>query len=237
MDALDCIRTRRSIRKYTPRAIAMDIVGHILDAGRMAPTAGNLQNYKVILVKSKAKRAAIADACIGQDWMKTAPVHMVLVAEPQRARQFYYERGEKVYSIMNIAAIAENMGLAAWALGLGTCLVGAFDELKLQEVLGTPDYVLPYLVLTVGYPDEKPEIPDRFKLWDMVFLEGWERRIANVGFSTREISPTVAAKVGEVVAEASEKANSFLDRIRDKTLDAHKRIRKRISDHRAKRKK
>jgi len=224
METLDCIRTRRSVRKYLDKAPPMDLVGQVLEAGRMAPTSGNLQNYKIILVKDKGLREAIAEACNEQYWMASAPVHLVVVAEPQRARQFYYERGEKFYSVQNCANVAMSMMLAAWDQGLGTCWVGAFDEEKLRGVLGIPDYVWPQAVITLGYPAEKPGIPDRFKLWDMVFLNGWEKRIANIHLVMREPSVVMEKKLKEGKEKVAAHAKRILKKVKKRTQEVAKKV-------------
>lgn len=228
MDVLDCIRTRRSVRKYKDKTVAMDLIGQVLEAGRMAPTAGNLQNYKIIMVKDKARRDSVADACHEQHWMNKAPVLLVVCSEPQRAKQFYYERGETVYSIQNCATITENMMIAAWGLGLGTCWVGSFDVDGMRDALVIPEYAEPQVVVTLGYADEKPETPDRYKLWDMVFVNKWEARIANLGFATREISPTVEKKFKEGKDKLKGHAERLLGRVRDKTLDLKKTVHKKV---------
>ena len=209
----------------------MDLIGQVLEAGRMSPTAGNLQNYKIILVRDKGKRRGISEACLDQHWMASAPVHLVVVSEPQRARQFYYERGEKLYSIQNCAAIAMCMELAAWSLGLATCWVGAFDPDKLASVIGCPDRVDPQVVLTMGYPDEKVPIPDRYKLWDMVFVEAWEKRIMNVPVSAmRELSPVLEARFKEGKKRLEAHAESLIGKIKDRTLDLKKKVGKKLRE-------
>jgi hypothetical protein len=69
------------------------------------------------------------------------------------------------------------MMLAAHALGLATCWIGAFDESKIQRPLGLPDNVRPQMILTLGYPDEKPKMPPRYPIDNLVFLE----RFGNIG--------------------------------------------------------
>jgi len=202
----------------------MDQIGRVLDAGRLAPTAGNLQNYKVILVRERAGIQKIAEAALQQYWIETAPVILAIVAEPQRARQFYGERGEKAYSIMNCATIAENMALTAHAIGLATCMVGAFDQDMMRAAVGAPDYVNVELILTLGYPDEKVPVPERYKLTDMVFLERWGARIANLDTSTRVWSTTVQKNLEKGKQLFRRGSKTLFQQIQDRTLDVHDKV-------------
>ena len=95
MDAFEAIVTRRSIRKYKDIPVEVEKIGMCIEAGRQAPTAGNLQPFKFIIVFEKNQRKAIAEACLQQYWMETAPVYIVVVGEPWKSKQFYGDRGEK----------------------------------------------------------------------------------------------------------------------------------------------
>src|SRR3989338_7750896 len=99
MDTIECIKTRRSIRKYTSEAVEWEKVTLCIEAAKSAPSAGNLQNWKFVVVKQDAKRQAIAEACLQQYWMSQAPVHIVVFALPDRAVRFYGVRGERMYTI------------------------------------------------------------------------------------------------------------------------------------------
>ena len=84
MEVFDAIRTRRSIRKFKDKQVPWDNIVTIMQAGKYAPSAGNLQNWKFIHVKSDEKRKAIVNACMQQEWMEVAPVYIVVVAEPKK---------------------------------------------------------------------------------------------------------------------------------------------------------
>ena len=176
MEVLECIKTRRSTRKFLDVPVEWDKVGTIVDAGRSAPTSGNLQNWKFIVVLDQDKRKEIAEACLKQFWMERAPVHIIVCAEPEKAKRFYGIRGERLYSIQNCAASVENMLLTAHSLGLGSCWVGAFDEDMLRRSLGIPDYARPQAVIPIGYPAEKVPTPMQYQLENLVFMEAWNRK-------------------------------------------------------------
>lgn len=173
METIECINTRRSIRKYKDKPVEWDKIVTVLNAGRMAPSAGNLQNWKFIVVREDDVRKKIAQACLEQSWMETAPVHIVVVAEPEKAKRYYGSRGEFLYSIQNCAAAIENMLLAAHDIGLGTCWIGAFNEDLIRRAVNLPEHVTPQAVITLGYADEKPIRPPKTRLEYVVWLEKW----------------------------------------------------------------
>lgn len=181
MDIFKCIHSRRSVRKFLDIPVEWEKVGVILDAGTAAPSSGNLQNWKFIVVQNEKKRQEIAEAALQQYWIASAPAIIVICAELRRARQFYGVRGERLYSIQNCAAVAENMLLAAHALGLSSCWVGAFDEGMVSRALSIPDDVdiRPQIILPIGYPDESPAKPQSVPLDNITYFEKWSAQ--NIG--------------------------------------------------------
>jgi nitroreductase len=177
MEVFDAIRGRRSIRKYKDKQVPWDNIVTIMQAGKYAPSAGNLQNWKFIVVKSDAKRMSITKACLQQDWMETSPVFIVVVAEPEKGERHYGTRGERLYTIQGCAAAIENMLLTAHSLGLGTCWIGAFDEDEIIRILNLPEEKTVQAVITIGYADEAPEAPPKYRIEHMMFFEKWWGRI------------------------------------------------------------
>ncbi len=177
MDVWDCIRTRRSIRKYKDKQVPWDNIVTIMHAGRFAPSAGNLQSFKFISVQDDSKRKAIAEACMQQYWMETAPIYIVMVGEPEKMERFYGIRGRRLYLIQSIAAAIQNMLLEAHSLGLGSCWIGAFDEDKIRMLLNLPEQVDVHAIITIGYPDENPDMPPKYKIEHMMFFEKWWGRL------------------------------------------------------------
>ena len=183
MDTLESIRTRRSIRKYKDQPVEWDKVVQILEAGKFAPNAGNLSNFKFIVVRNEASRRQLAQAALQQTWMGKAPVHIVISSEPEKSKRFYGVRGERLYTIQDCAAVAENMLLAAHSLGLGACWVGAFNEETVKRALGFPESFVLHMIITIGYADETPEMPPKYRIEHIVFLETWGRK-KNIPFSS-----------------------------------------------------
>lgn len=180
MDILDCIKTRKSIRAFKDKQVEFEKIANTIEAANFAPSAGNLQDWKIILVTEDKLRRAVSDACEQQVWMDSAPVHLVICSEPVRMQRLYGKRGEEIYSIQNAAAAAQNALLAAHAQGLGACWVGAFNELLLKEALNIDESVIPRAVIVIGYPAEKPEQQKKLTVLDVTFIEKWGNKIRDL---------------------------------------------------------
>jgi len=176
MDVFEAIITRRSVRKYLPKPVEWDKIVTIIEAGKFAPTAGNIQNFKFVVTKDEDTRKQFAEACLQQVWMTEAPVHITVFSEPERLKRFYGVRGERLYDIQGCAASIQNMLLAAHSLGLGACWVGAFDENQIRYIHNLPESIAVHGIVTVGYAAEKPSMPTKYRLEHVIFLEKWGGR-------------------------------------------------------------
>ena len=205
MDVFECAMTRRSIRKYKSIPIEWDKIGKILEAAHNTPTAGNLQNFRFIIVTSEATRKQLAEACLQQNWMETAPVHIVVCAEPDKSRQFYGLRGERLYSLQNCAASVQTMLLVANSEGLGSCWVGAFEEEMVKRAVKLPESARPQAIVTLGYPDEIVPKPLKFRMDNLTFLEAWGNRIADMDIYMGYYS--------KYVQEGLKKAKNFFESV------------------------
>ncbi len=226
MDVFECIRTRRSIRKYLKKQVEWDKVGQILDAGRMAPSAGNLQNWQFLVVIDEIKKREIAEASARQYWMMNASVYIIVCEKPEIIEQHYGIRGTRLYSIQNCAVAMENMLLMAHALGLGTCWIGAFDEEKVKRICMIPDRARPHAIITVGYADEKPDMPPKLTLENVTFLNRYGENAGKVldvygtqGYTSHKVES--AFKKGRDMLDKGsekleEKGKGFFDKLKEK---------------------
>ena len=171
MDLFEAIYGRRSIRSFKETPIPEEALTKILDAARWAPSAGNVQPWEFIVVWDDETREKLASAALGQSFIAEAPVDIVVCVDLARARMAYGVRGETLYCIQDTAAAIENMLLAAYALGLGTCWVGAFSEEAVSRILNIPSGYRPVAIIPVGYPDEKPRPRPRRSLKEIVHLD------------------------------------------------------------------
>jgi len=178
MDIFECIMTRRSIKKFKEIPVEWEKVGKIIESGKAAPTAGNLQGWKFVVVTDQGARKAVAEACLQQYWMEKAAVHIIICSLPDRYKRFFGIRGERLYSIQDAGAVAQNMSLAAHAQGLASCWVGAFEEGMLKSALNIPPEARPQVVLPIGYPDEVVPAPAKYTVENVSFVGSYGNRIA-----------------------------------------------------------
>jgi nitroreductase len=169
MDFQELIRARRNLRGYKPDPIPEDVLRRILSAGRIAPTAANLQPFHLIVVTEPDMRARMK-AVYDRDWFYTAPVIVVGCVEPGHA----WQRTDGFNAAeMDLAIVMDHLILAAVEEGLGTCWVCAFNEAKAKEVLGVPPDVRVLAMTPIGYPDAGPRPFVRLSLEDLVRKERW----------------------------------------------------------------
>jgi len=196
MDTIECIESRRSCRLYLDIPVEFEKVGTILNAGRLSPSAGNLQGWRFVIVTEEDLRKQLAEACMKQYWMEKAPIHIVICSVPESDKRMYGKRGEELYTIQNCAAAAMSMLLAAHDQGLGACWVGAFEEGMVRKALQMSESGKPMAVLTIGYSDETPVRTPKYALDNVTFIERWGNRIqdfaAYVGYYSQHVSKTMA---------------------------------------------
>ncbi|PIN80068.1 nitroreductase [Candidatus Woesearchaeota archaeon CG10_big_fil_rev_8_21_14_0_10_34_8] len=226
MDVLHCIKTRRSVRKYQDIPIPFEYVGRVIEAGFNAPTAGNIQDVRFIIVQDKAKREKIAEACLQQFWMSAAPVQIVVCVDIKRGKQFYGIRGERLYSVEHAAAAAQNMLLAAHSYGLGACWIGAFDEEALKSICGIPPYARPQMVITLGYADEIPPRPPKYIIETYTYIERFNNRIRTFPLVIAEPSPVIEKHVRDTLGAIDKGTNTLLEKGVKKGKEVWKKLTK-----------
>ena len=169
MDAIAAIKTRRSVRAYTAEPVTDAKVGEILRCGMQAPSACNEQPWQFVVVRDKETLGKDSGINPYAAYAKNAPV-AILVADDLSL--------EKCggYWIEDTSACAENMLLAAHALGLGAVWTGIFPlperVAAFRALLKMPETVTPMALLVMGYPAEHPAPKDRF-LPERIHREKW----------------------------------------------------------------
>lgn len=161
MTVYETIMNRHSIRRFEAREVADDTVTKLLEAGRRAPSAGNLQPWFFYVVKNPSIRGQLAEDSHGQRFVAEAPVSIIICADPSVSAAKYHERGSELYCLQDTAAAAQNIMLAAVQEGLGTCWVGSFDEEKVRQTLDMPKGRRPVVIIPLGYPAKVPNHTSR----------------------------------------------------------------------------
>ena len=184
MDIFETIRTRRSVRRFMDKPVEEDKLQAILEAVRQAPSWANLQCWRFIVVKDPVVKEKISEISYVESFfapkgykanpskkgLAEAPVIIVACADPSQSGTIW---GQSYY-MTDIGIAAQNLMLAARALGLGTVFVGVFDEEKIHSMLAIPPNIRVVGLFPVGYPlEEKASGPARKPLNEIAFYEKW----------------------------------------------------------------
>jgi nitroreductase len=168
MDFYDVIDRRRSVRTFQEKPVDAATLRKILDTLSLAPSAGNLQAYKITIVRTQAVKEALASAAFDQDVVLHAPVVLVFSADEKRSETKYGERGLEFFSLQDATIAAAYCQLTAAAGGLGSVWVGMFDVLEVSRVINAGSYEVPVAIIPLGYPAENPGRNKRRSLKDIV---------------------------------------------------------------------
>jgi nitroreductase len=198
VDVYSAIKKRRSIRSYKPDRIPDGIMEKLLEAMRLAPSGGNRQPYRFIIVQDQDTREKLAAACRwypgrpqGQGFVAEAPVVIVACGSVNNAVVRYYtdegvtlktgwdvpaevDRNQADYqSVMEIdlAIALDHLTLVAAAEGLGTCWIAALDEREIKKILSIPEDKRVLVVMPIGYTDSWPEPRPRKTLEKIICYE------------------------------------------------------------------
>lgn len=153
MNALDCIFTRRSIRRYMQQPIAAADVENILKAAMSAPSAGNGRPWQFVIIDEQEQMEAIPKFHAYSQMLKEAPL-AILVCGDERRFKFGGE-----YWVQDCSAATQNILLACHALGLGAVWLGVYPDQQriegLRGLLHLPDYIVPCALVAIGHPAEQ----------------------------------------------------------------------------------
>lgn len=185
MDAIEAIRTRRSVRKFSDRPVEPEKLRTVLEAAQMAPSWANMQCWRFVVVQAHEVKAQISELSNVEAYfaprgykanpalkaLVEAPVVIVACAVPEQSGDV---RGQDYY-LTDVGIATENLMLAAHALGLGSVFVGVFEEDKLRDLLNIPQAVRIVGLFPLGYPQgELRAGPPRKPLAEIVFRETWQ---------------------------------------------------------------
>jgi len=145
MDIFETIKNRYSVRKYQDKPVSDSDLDKILESARLAPSAHNSQNCKVVIVKDDLVKDKLAQIT-KMPFVAKAPVVLVGVTPDPTSE----------YWPVDMAIVFDHISLAAVGLGLGTCWVGSVaDEAKIREAVEAPEGTIARIVMPLGYPDHK----------------------------------------------------------------------------------
>ena len=171
---LELVKQRQSDRAYLPQPIEQEKLDRILEAARLAPSACNAQPWKMVVVTDEALRMQVADAtsnrALGMNhFTKQAPVQIVVLEEKANfTSNFGSWAKNKHFPHVDLGILSAHICLAAADEGLGTCMVGWFDEDKVKKALEIPKSKRVLLVITLGYPAKETREKRRKDLAEIV---------------------------------------------------------------------
>ncbi|MBI2863195.1 MAG: histidine phosphatase family protein [Chloroflexi bacterium] len=167
---LKVIRERRSVRRMQSTPIPEDHLTSILEAARLAPSWGNRQCWRFVVVRDAERRARLSRAIsTPKTLLVEAPVVIVAFAQPDASGR----REGLDYFMLDMGIAVEHLVLQAHALGLGTCWIGLFEEEPIKEAIGLPDDMRVVALIPIGYPAHDPGTRKRKPLAELVFQESF----------------------------------------------------------------
>lgn len=167
MEVIEAINKRQSIRDYKDTPVPEDKLRRVLEAGRMAPSGGNRQEMKFVVVREKEARLKLAEASGGQRHVGQAPV---LIAAVATVTDRIMLCGVPAYPV-DVAIAVDHMTLAAFEEGLGTCWIGAFRQEMVRKALKIPESCVVVSLLTLGFPAAEGRPKTRKAFDDLISFE------------------------------------------------------------------
>jgi nitroreductase len=170
VDFQELIRKRYSVRAYKPDLVDEEKLARVLEAARLAPTASNLQPFRVIVIETKGRKEELGRV-YKREWFTQAPLILAVCALPKQSWVRKYDGWNAAEVDATIAMT--HIVLAAADEGLGTCWIAAFDPQAAREVLGLPPDVIPSAFTPLGYPADTQPPRKRRPLADLSRRDRW----------------------------------------------------------------
>lgn len=182
MDTMECIKSRRSIRRFTEQEISDEVLRKLLEAIRWAPSWANTQCWEIIVVKDQDIKEKLAAEVLPNNpatkGIIEAPVLIVACGKKGKAG---FKKGEAQtdkgdWYMFDLGIACQNLCLAAHSLGLGTVHVGSLNHKGINKVLGLPEDVESVELIPVGYPAKEGSAPPRKELNEFIFIDRYGQK-------------------------------------------------------------
>lgn len=157
------IKGRRSVRRFKAEAVEREKIRMLIEAARWAPSAGNAQPWEFVIISNRNiidKLKTIMTGVMGN--IKEGPVLICICVN---------KKIKTSWTGFDIGCALQNILLCAYALGLGACAIGGFDELMTGELLDLPDHLEPCLFVTLGYPEKDVSVLSRKDITELIVKE------------------------------------------------------------------
>jgi len=152
MEFWQVLKNRHSVRSFDHnKKLTDEQIDKLIEAGRLAPTAGNIKDCRFFVVETQSKKEALAKTALNQEFIADAPVVIVVASDLAVCEEHYANRGMDVYSYVDAAMASQNILLAVTEMGLGAVPIGAFEESEVRDILQAGNDIRPVLIIPVGY--------------------------------------------------------------------------------------
>ncbi len=210
MNLYEVMMNRRSVRNFKDQPIPLEIINQLLEAANNAPSGGNIQPVSIILVQEQENRTILSEMVGNQPWVKNAPLSMIFCLDFNRVKRWASLNGTEfkgeqalshfLISYADVMCAAQSVVLLAESLGLGSVYVGTIQSQmdEARERYAIPDYVLPLMILSLGYPKSIPRTIPKLKPDVIVHHEQYQSR------SDDEIQQAFHQKYGNFNIKAEE---------------------------------
>jgi nitroreductase len=224
MNLYDLMMKRRSVRVFKDQEVSESIIEQLVDVANQAPTGGNIQPLSIILVRNSEGRKKLAELSGGQPWVEKAPLTMIFCLDFYRIKKWAELcqtdfRGEQAVNHFLIAyadlmVAAQNVVILAESLGLGSVYIGSIQHEihETRHFFEIPEYVLPMMLLSVGYPKSVPQSIPKLRKEVMVHREKYQQPEEN------EIRRAFDEKYGAI----DQNIEKYLERAFVEALEADK---------------
>lgn len=178
----ESMKSRRSIRQYTDKDITENLLNELLEVATRASNTGNMQLYSVVVTRDQINKEKMAPAHFNQKMVASAPVVLTFCADTNRFVKWAEQRKAEagfdnlqmfIAAMIDTIIFAQTFCTIAEEKGLGICYLGTttYNADKIIDVLSLPKRVVPITVVTVGWPAEEPEQPERLPLEAVIHRE------------------------------------------------------------------
>lgn len=182
---MELLLKHRSVRKYLNKDIDDSMLNLILECGIRGSNTGNMQLYSLVVTRSSAKKELLAPLHFNQAMVRTAPVVLTICYDFNRFYKWLELNGTQtdfsnllwlLTGVTDATILSQNICVSAENFGLGICYLGTvlYNSSEISQVLKLPRGVLPVITLTIGYPEDIPDLVDRLPLEAVVHQEEYE---------------------------------------------------------------
>lgn len=154
MELSEVINKRYSYRRFDQRNVEDATLNQIFELARLAPSSGNLQSFRVVVVRDLETKQKLRHAAAHQEFIELAPVVLVICAVPGEQEPRYGQRGRDLYALQDATIFGAYVQLVAVDMGLATCWIGAFREHRVRDALSLPEELQPVTLMPMGYTSD-----------------------------------------------------------------------------------